>query len=224
VLVARAADATCPGRRRTGGLRHDATRHRGQLRLGRVPFEGLTIRTLWRCTRWSAELLESHLSYPVLSYYRSQHDNQSWVGALTTILDTSALLIAAVDGARDRQARLTFAMARHAAVDLALVFQTRPLPPQPDRLGDAGLAALQESLRSAGLAMRDGPGAAKALVELRVLYEPVVNALAAYFEFALPALQPDKPPVDNWQTSPWMPRSPGLGRLPAARDEADHFD
>jgi len=46
--------------------------------------------------RWSAELLESHLSFPVLSYYRSQHDNQSWVGALTAILDTSALLIAAV--------------------------------------------------------------------------------------------------------------------------------
>src|SRR5262249_33881489 len=40
--------------------------------------------------RWAAELLESHLSFPVLSYYRSQHDNQSWVGALTAILATSA--------------------------------------------------------------------------------------------------------------------------------------
>src|SRR5438067_4964293 len=67
--------------------------------------------------RWSAELLESHLSFPVLSYYRSQHDNQSWVGTLTTILDVSALLIAGVDGADGHQARLTFAMARHAAVD-----------------------------------------------------------------------------------------------------------
>ena len=77
--------------------------------------------------RWSAELLESHLSYPMLRFYRSQHDNQSWVAALTTILDTSALLIAAVDGADGHQARLTFAMARHAAVDLSLVSQT------PDR-------------------------------------------------------------------------------------------
>src|SRR5207249_4041653 len=49
--------------------------------------------------RWAAELLESHLSFPVLSYYRSQHDNQSWVGALATVLDTSALLIAGVEGA-----------------------------------------------------------------------------------------------------------------------------
>src|SRR5262245_53685398 len=37
--------------------------------------------------RWSAELLESHVSFPLLSYFRSQHDNQSWVAALTTILD-----------------------------------------------------------------------------------------------------------------------------------------
>src|SRR5262245_18069259 len=73
--------------------------------------------------RWSAELLEGQLSFPVASFYRSQHDNQSWVGALTMILDTSALLIAAVDNTHGHQARLTFAMARHAAVDLSLVFR-----------------------------------------------------------------------------------------------------
>src|SRR5207249_11698220 len=95
--------------------------------------------------RWAAELLESHLSYPVLRFYRSQHDNQSWVGALTTILDTSALLIAAVEGPDGHQARLTFAMARHAAVDLALVFQTAPLPPDSDRLPVAALIRLRES-------------------------------------------------------------------------------
>src|SRR5450432_90855 len=42
--------------------------------------------------RWSAELMESHLSYPVLAYFRSQHDNQSWIAALTAILDSCALL------------------------------------------------------------------------------------------------------------------------------------
>ena len=72
--------------------------------------------------------------------------------------------------------------------------------------------------------MRDGPAVATALAELRGLYEPFVNALAAYFLFALPPFQPEKPPVDNWQTSPWMPRSPGLGGLPAPGAEDDHFD
>ena len=174
--------------------------------------------------RWAADLLESHLSFPVLSYYRSQHENQSWVGALTAILDTSSLLIAAVEGPDGYQARLTFAMARHAAVDLSLVFQRPPLPPQTDRLPEADFARLRESLRGAGVKMRDGPAVAMAIAELRGLYEPFVNALAAYFMFALPPFLPEKPPVDNWQTSPGMPRSPGLGGLSATVAADEHFD
>jgi hypothetical protein len=184
--------------------------------------------------RWAAELLESHLSYPVLSYYRSQHDNQSWVAALTIILDTSALLIAGVDGAdlpspsgrgvggEGYQARLTFAMARHAVVDLGLVFQKPPLAPAVDRLPAADLARLIETLRTSGMTVREESAVAKALTELRQLYEPFVNVLAAYFQFELPRFLPAKPPVDNWQTSPWTPRSPDLGALPAAPSEGHY--
>jgi Ion channel len=171
--------------------------------------------------RWAAELLESHLSFPVLRYYRSQHDNQSWVGALTTILDTSALLIAGVDGPDGYQARLTFAMARHAAVDLGLVARTPPLPLESDRLPAAQFAQLWNSLGAAGLQLRDAQEAAKALAELRGLYEPLVNALAVSLEFALPPFLPNSRPVDNWQTSPWMTRSPGLNSLPGAHID-DH--
>jgi hypothetical protein len=174
--------------------------------------------------RWSAELLESHLSFPVLGYYRSQHENQSWVGTLTAILDTSALLIAGVEGTDGYQARLTFAMGRHAAVDLTLAFQTPPLPPQSDRLPEAEAARMWKSLRAAGMPMRDEPAAVTALRELRGLYEPFVNALAAYLLFALPPFQPEKPTVDNWQTSPGMTRSPGLGGLAAKGGADDHFD
>lgn len=165
--------------------------------------------------RWAAELLESHVSFPVVSYYRSQHDNQSWVAALTTILDTSALLIAGVDGPCSHQARLTFAMARHAAVDLGLVFRTPPRPPNNDRLGSEDFSRLQDSLRSVGLSLRDHSAASIALSDLRSLYEPFVNALGDYFEFAVPPFLPPRPPVDNWQTSAWMPRSPNLADLPA---------
>ncbi len=81
--------------------------------------------------RWSAELLESHISYPLLCYFRSQHNNQSWISALTAILDTSALLIAGVRGHEARQAQLTFAMARHALVDLAQIFSLAPVKTRP---------------------------------------------------------------------------------------------
>ncbi|MGH2518036.1 MAG: potassium channel family protein, partial [Ktedonobacterales bacterium] len=72
--------------------------------------------------RWSAELLESHLSYPSLGYFRSQHENQSWLASLTAILDVCALVLTGVEELPKLQARLTFAMARHAAVDLSQVF------------------------------------------------------------------------------------------------------
>jgi hypothetical protein len=173
--------------------------------------------------RWAVELLESHLSFPVLSFYRSQHDNQSWLAALTAMLDACALVLTGADGAGLRyQAQLTFAAARHAAVDLALVFRTPPRPAQPDRLPDDGLRRLREELHDAGLPLRQGPAVDAKLAELRGLYEPFVGALAAYLRFALPPVRPDQDPVDNWQTSAWMRRAAGLGELPAPGD--DHSD
>ena len=84
-------------------------------------------------------------------------------------------------------------------------------------------ASLQIAL-SIGLELRDAPAAEKSLTQLRALYEPFVVALSGHFLFAVPPFLTEKPTVDNWQTSPWMPRSPGLGGLPAARSADDHFD
>lgn len=179
---------------------------------------------LFEWERWSAELLESHLSYPLLRYYRSQHDNQSWLATLTTILDTTALLIAGIESAVVRQARLTFAMARHAAVDLAILSQAPPLPTTSDRLPKESFDHLRRTLRTAGVTLREGPEVEKILAELRGLYEPIVNALAAQFLFGMPSFLPEKPPVDNWQTSPWLPRSPSIGNLSPGMDAEDHFD
>jgi hypothetical protein len=174
--------------------------------------------------RWAAELLESHLSFPVLSYYRSQHDNQSWLAAVTSILDTCALVIAGVRDACPYQAQLTFAMARHAVVDLALVFKTPPLIPDPDRLPGDRLLRVREVLGEAGLVLRDGSAFDTKLAELRAMYEPFVNALAQFLLFALPPILPEKPAVDNWQTSAWMRRAPGIGKLPLTSAGDDHFD
>jgi hypothetical protein len=178
--------------------------------------------TLVEWERWSAELLESNLSFPVLCFYRSQHDNQSWVGALTAILDTCALIMAAAPGKPLFQAQLTFAMARHAAVDLALVFHTPPRPAEPERLPPDLWQRLCRQLRGAGLDLREGPAVEAKLTELRGMYEPFVNALAHYFHFVLPPLFSEKTAVDNWQTSAWMRRTAGLSRL-AVLDE-EHFD
>ena len=153
--------------------------------------------------RWSADVLETHLSYPLLAYYRSQHTNQSWLAALTTVLDASALVMVGVEGACARQARLTFAMARHAVVDLAQVFRTPPAVPAEDRLPHAVLARLRQELRTAGLPLAEGAVVEGRLAELRRLYEPYAIALSAYLLQPLPAWhQPDRR-RDNWETSAW---------------------
>ncbi len=154
--------------------------------------------------RWSAELLESHLSYPVLAYFRSQHDNQSWLGALTTVLDACALAMVGVEGACARQAELTFAMARHALVDLSIVFGVSPKETGYDRLSVSDLVYLREKLTAAGLRLREGANADQKLAELRRMYEPYVYSLGKYLCISIPPWITGSPLTDNWQTSPWQ--------------------
>ncbi len=149
--------------------------------------------------RWSAELLESHLSYPLLCYFRSQHNNQSWLSALTAILDTSALLIAGVRGPEARQAQLTFAMARHAMVDLSQMFSCRPTS-VPDRLPAERYQRLFEQLCQSGISVCRDSLSSERLRELRVLYEGYSEALSRYLAMPLPQWIVDEPRKDNWMT------------------------
>ena len=153
--------------------------------------------------RWSAELLESHLSYPVLAYFRSQHDNQSWLAALTTILDASALMAVAADDRCRRQAQLTFAMARHAVGDLAHILGARPRPPTVDRLPPAAFRALRRILAVAGIELKDEEDGERRLGELRALYEPFVNGLARRLLFEIPGWTGPDRRTDSWQTTAW---------------------
>lgn len=153
--------------------------------------------------RWSAELLESHLSYPVLGYFRSQHDNQSWVAALTMILDASALVLVGMNDSSTRQAQLTFAMARHAAVDLTQVLGTKPLVPDPPRVTHEDLELIRTTLKAVNIRLSEGEEADQRLAELRKMYEPYVNALSHHLLMPLPPWIPPAGVPDSWQTSPW---------------------
>ena len=177
------------------------------VRLGRAHDVDAIDSFLAEWERWSAELLESHLSFPVLSYYRSQHDNQSWLSALTAILDTCAVFISTIKGCNQFQSELTFAMSRHAAVDLALIFKTPPQLPETDRLPLARVLQLRETLTQAGFELHDATAATAKLAELREMYEPFVFALSGRFLFALPEFIPAKPSADNWQRSSWKKRA-----------------
>ena len=182
-----------------------------ELLRGEWPDQEALTRLLREWERWGAEVLESHLSYPVLSYYRSQHDNQSWLAALTTILDASALMIVGIPGPGARQARLTFAMARHAVVDLAQVLGRPPIKSAPDRLPAPDLARLRTGLAAVGVVVDGGAGADDKLVEMRRMYEPFVAALSEYLLMPLPTWRADADARENWRASAGAGR---VGRLP----------
>jgi ABC-type multidrug transport system fused ATPase/permease subunit len=155
---------------------------------------------------WAADLMESHLSYPVLCFFRSQHDNQSWLAALNTVLDACSLVMVGIDGIPKWQAQLTFKMARHAVVDISQIFNTSPVKHDAARLPREDLATLRLALTDSGVALRDGEEAT--LDELRAMYEPYTHVLSRYLMMPLPGWLPKARASDNWQTSAWENASP----------------
>jgi len=161
--------------------------------------EALTL-LLEEWERWSAELLESHISYPLLCYFRSQHSNQSWLSALTAVLDTCSLLIAGVQEHPARQAQLTFAMARHALVDLSQIFGLTPVLETKDRLPPERFKMLYDQLCQSGVSVcRDSDSLAR-LSKMRRLYEGHAEALGEYLSMPLPPFVTEQSHKDNWQS------------------------
>jgi hypothetical protein len=175
--------------------------------LRRHGFEGgeealTTLLAEWE--RWSAEILESHISYPILCFYRSQHDNQSWLSALVAILDTCALLISVIEGTPSRQAQLTFVMARHALVDLGHVFNleddvARLRHSDENRLPPEAFGQLCDTLGEVHLRLCGDPASANRLHTIRALYEPEAIALSNYLRMALPVWTPELREKDQWR-------------------------
>jgi hypothetical protein len=173
--------------------------------------------------RWSAELMESHMSYPVLCYFRSQHNNESWLAALATILDVSGLLVAFGTGTLKWQAKMTFAISRHAVVDLAQVLKCAPMELKDPRMRDGDLMKLLKLTEAAGVP-KCSLEKAETLKELRGMYEPYIAALSDRLLMYVPPWSLPTTRKDNWKTSAWarisgdkVPSEIGEG------EEKEHF-
>ena len=149
---------------------------------------------------WGSELLESHLSYPMLVYYRSQHDNQSWLAALTAVMDTCALILVGVDDVHPLQARMTFAMARQVVVEIARSFRISPSRyTGGDRLAHGEYSRMVTILLEAGIRWNDSPTVEETLAALRATYEPLLDGLASALLLPLPAWIARHDAADHWR-------------------------
>ena len=148
---------------------------------------------------WGSDLLESHLSYPMLVYYRSQHDNQSWLAALAAVMDTCAAILVGIEDQGPLQARMTFTMARQVLVEMARSFAVSPSRYDGgDRLNAARFARMEEELISAGVCWTPGHETRETLAALRATYEPLLDGLAERLLLSLPSWLADDDATDHW--------------------------
>jgi hypothetical protein len=152
---------------------------------------------------WMAEILQTHLSHPVLSFYRAQHWGQSWLASLTMVLDTCALLIAAGDGLPKEQARLTYRMGLHLLKDLSGALVIPADPQSTPRLTENDLPALHVALEASGIPMALDPNAAMVLLRLVRRYDCYLQPMSDWLKAPLPS---------------WLPPADGIVESDASTD------
>jgi hypothetical protein len=136
----------------------------------------------------------------MLNYYRSQHDNQSWLAALTVIMDSCALVMV---GIRDlATARMTFSSSRLAIAELSRVLAVKPQVLTETRLTSSDYAQMKAELKDSGMLIVDDEEAEERLIEFRSTYEPFLIGLAECLLLTLQSWLPSPLVRDNWQNSP----------------------
>jgi hypothetical protein len=152
---------------------------------------------------WEAELLESHLSYPMLVYYRSQHEDQSWLASLTVIMDICALILVGVEGVAPLQARMTFTMARQVVVEIGRSFNIAPSRyTGGDRLPHEVYLRMEQAFARASLPWKAGPDTEQTLAALRATYEPLLDGLASHLLLPLQGWTAEEHMIDHWAIGP----------------------
>jgi hypothetical protein len=153
---------------------------------------------------WAAEVLDSHLAYPMLAYFRSSHDNDSWISSLGAVMDAATLVLTTIEGGPKGWAKLSRAVGGHCLEDLVQYFR---LPDEPE----VGVERWEfdeacRRLAVAGFRLRDGDQAWADFSRLRGEYAGRVNALARHW--ASPPAQwiGDRSPLRHPRHAPAPPR------------------
>ena len=138
--------------------------------------DGLLKETFDEWRRWSAMVLESHLAYPLLVYFRSSHDNEAWMNSLAAVMDAASLVITSTDHESKGAARLMLTIGAHLVEDLSWVFRLKPVAdPIIDR---SEYTAAIDRLKKAGYQANDGDKAWEEFVQLRSRYASALNQIA----------------------------------------------
>ncbi|MBO9648791.1 MAG: two pore domain potassium channel family protein [Variovorax sp.] len=144
---------------------------------------------------WASDLIESNAVYPMLAFYRSQHEGHSWLGSLAVVMDVCTLLIAGADDARRQQATATFTALRRVLDEASESLRVAPVRDvSARRLDLASLQLLTPTIRRILPGWHDDASASSAIWQLRRTYEPRLEGLATYLLLDLPDwIDPEAP-------------------------------
>jgi Ion channel len=128
----------------------------------------------WRA--WSAMVLESHLAYPLLVYFRSSHDNEAWINSFGAVMDAAVLIMSTVDDDSEGPARLMFRIGTHLVQDMSWVFGLKTATDGIVERDEYHVAV--DRLVKAGYHVRDTEAGWKQFAELRSQYASPLNQMA----------------------------------------------
>jgi hypothetical protein len=137
----------------------------------------------WR--KWSATVLESHLAYPLLVYFRSSHDNEAWINPFGAVMDAAVLCLSTIDDGSDGPAHLMFTVGNHLVEDMSWVFNIKTSDDPIVERAEFDAAVLR--LGKVGYTMRDVEASWKKFSELRAKYATGLNQMALWL--AIPPAQ-----------------------------------
>jgi hypothetical protein len=130
---------------------------------------------------WCAEVLDSHVAYPLLGFFRSSHDNLSWISALGTVLDAASLVVTTLDGLPTGEAELVRRVGSHLAEDLSNLGYSEG---SGAWLGRDEFEAVCDRLERAGYRLVDRTSAWGRFEAARLAYAPRLEAMANYWAVA----------------------------------------
>jgi Ion channel len=145
--------------------------------------------------RWAAEVLDSHVAYPLLGFFRSSHDKLSWISALGTVLDAASLVLTTIDGVPRGEAKLFKRAGTHLVEDIFnLGFRTG----ERTDLDRSDFDAACDRLEDAGYTLAARDDAWPAFEAARATYALRLEEMAHYWAT----------PATSWLGDPVALRSP----------------
>jgi hypothetical protein len=124
--------------------------------------------------RWTADVLETHMSYPLLALFRSPHDYTSWITSLGSVLDAATLVLTAIDCPPDGRTKLMYGTGVHAIEDLFYYFR---LDEREEVIGRDEFDDVLQGLKDDGFSVRPAEDAYDLFTAKRGTYAPRLDAI-----------------------------------------------